>query len=284
MGTDQHTMPYDARAAPSGRVLVRGRTVRRAARAAQLRRGAARAGQAQRGCAAGLTTRRAKPAFAAVTCAAPEAAGGGGGGGAPARAARVMFGDANSSSAGAAAAAAAAARDASLRQPLRVHPAQSAASLLRHVSWGTTATSGGDAAMPLEPAASEGRPLLAGTLRAARSGSFARLKSLSRGGAGYDATADGGGGGTDYPDRDDASGRSSGDGTTPGGGFSGAPEGRRGAWHRCNASVGAPPAFVAHFALGAGTFIQGCGQRAHARARLRGALTPRSRLHPRKQP
>lgn len=29
--------------------------------------------------------------------------------------------------------------------------------------------------------------------------------------------------------------------------------------HRCETSYGKPPAFVAHFALGAGTFAQGCG-------------------------
>lgn len=28
--------------------------------------------------------------------------------------------------------------------------------------------------------------------------------------------------------------------------------------HRCETSYGKPPAFVAHFALGAGTFAQGC--------------------------
>jgi hypothetical protein len=174
-----------------------------------------------------------------------------------------MFG-AGDSSAGAAAAAAAAARE--VRLPLRVHPSQSAASLLRHVSWGSAVTEaapggGGDAA--------EGRPLLAGTLRASRSGSFARLKSLSLGGAGYDATREAaedgyGGAGAQH---------------APGGegSASGAPEGRRGAWHRCNASVGAAPAFVAHFALGTGTFIQGCVPAALA---LRPSHTPSHTLQP----
>jgi hypothetical protein len=153
-----------------------------------------------------------------------------------------------------------------VRLPLRVHASQSA-SLARHVSWNAAAPAG--AAAGAADAAAEGRPLLAGTLRAARSGSFARLKSLSLGGSGYDAMGDA------YADGDDGGGGGDGGGAGgPGGGGGGAPEAHAGAWHRCNASVGAPPAFVAHFALGAGTFIQG---RARARPHR---PRPRAHSHP----
>jgi MFS family permease len=127
----------------------------------------------------------------------------------------------------------------------------------RHVSWGNNAAS--DAAFGAQPG-SEARPLLAGTLRASRSGSFARLKSLSLGG--YDGAASdagdadfapGGPGGGDFDRRS---------GAPAGGPGDGASGGPRRAWHRCHAVLGAPPAFVAHFALGTGTFVQGYDQTA----------------------
>ena len=91
--------------------------------------------------------------------------------------------------------------------------------------------------MYASPAAAEERPLLSGsTLRGVRSGSFVRLKShhsASEFGALEEEESPG----------SDGLGR-----------------GPRGGWHRCNAHVGPPPAFVSHFALGAGTLTQGYDQ------------------------
>ncbi len=85
---------------------------------------------------------------------------------------------------------------------------------------------GGSAAAQVEE-----RPLLAGTLRAVRSGSFVRLKS-HHSAAEFGAL------------EEDEDG------------------GARGGWHRCSADVGPPPAWIAHFALGAGTLTQGYDQTA----------------------
>ena len=78
----------------------------------------------------------------------------------------------------------------------------------------------------------ESRPLLSHGLARATA-SFARLKALS--GPSYDATA---------------ASEAGGEATSPGP--------RRETWHRCQADVGVAPALLAHFALGTGTFLQGC--------------------------
>lgn len=78
----------------------------------------------------------------------------------------------------------------------------------------------------------ESRPLLSHGLARATA-SFARLKSLS--GPSYDATA-----------------------ASEAGGEASSPGALRETWHRCQADVGVAPALLAHFALGTGTFLQGC--------------------------